>query len=367
MAAPIGWGNRAHETTQTEGTNPYLIDIGSADNNMVSLVVAVKQISGVGTGPWLVEYIVSDDNDFEIGKSTLEEGTGGGGEDRLMRDGSIYDSSNGGSAVSWGVGTRDVILAPSSAKMAALTDKLTTNGFIERTGDDVYAIQSIGAKGRDLVATATAATGRSTLGSTTVGDAVFIAATVAAARTALDFAVGLLSARPSAGTAGRVYLTTDTPSQLFLDTGSVWTLIASSDLLRTTDEGHGNGIDADTIDTLHRADLLTWDSADYYNSGDPGTAIAANTAYSFAHGFGQIPRLWQLYLRCNTTNLGYAVDDEILIGSDMFGEYNHGLTPFVDSDYIRVRVNGSLKAINSSFVRTSITLGSWRLKARAWK
>jgi hypothetical protein len=153
---------------------------------MVTLVAAAKKISGVGTGPWTVEYVVFDGDNFEIGKSSLEEGTGPSGEDRLMRDGTIYDSSNGGSAVVWGVGERDVIIAPSSQKMASLTDELTTNGLIERTGDDAYAIQSVTSFGRSLVNVAGAAATRALLAVGAFGESLFLSATLAAARALLE-------------------------------------------------------------------------------------------------------------------------------------------------------------------------------------
>lgn len=371
MAVPIGWANRAHETTQTTGSSgPYIIDPSSAANNMVSLVDAVKQISGVGTGPWTVEYVVSDDNDFEIGISTLEEGTGPSGEDRLMRDGTIHDSSNGGSAVVWGVGTRDVFIAPSSEKMAALTDKLSTNGLIEKTGDDTYAIQPIGAKGRDLTNSATAAAARSTLGSTTVGDAVFIAATVAAARTAFKFTVGTIASRPGSDVDGAVYLASDSKELYLYLSGSGWVMIAAGDALRPADEGHGNGIDADTLDGVEGSNHLRWTSGEYVDVtiDDP---LEASVSRYVEHGFNpSTPRLFQVCLQCKTAQYGWSAGDIV----DSSAVCNYGadfpcIVSWVDDTYIGAVVGGSPSMVrrDSPGSKNSLTPSYWKVIGRVWK
>src|SRR3990167_7220930 len=99
--------NRARETTTTTGTSTY--SLGGATGKYITLVLALSRAQG-GGGPWAnVPYVVYDDTDYEIGLGTVTNSS----PDTLSRD-SILESSNAGAAVSWGAGTRTVIISPAS-------------------------------------------------------------------------------------------------------------------------------------------------------------------------------------------------------------------------------------------------------------
>ena len=109
----VVFGDRAQETTTTQGTGTY--SLAGAAAGKQSLVDAVKEITGDLVGPWVVEYFVADNVDWEVGVGTLTDAT----PDTLART-AIIDSSNAGSAVNWGAGTRNVVLAPGSRRLMSL-------------------------------------------------------------------------------------------------------------------------------------------------------------------------------------------------------------------------------------------------------
>lgn len=201
-------GNRAKETTITQGTGTY--SLAGPPTGFQSLVGGAATISGDALGPWVIRYVVTDDVDWEIGTGTLTSGS----PDTLTR-GSIEDSSNGGSAVDWGSGTRNVFIGFSGGQFADLTDNAKGNGFLKRTGTDQYGVIA------DPLPIANGGTG---------------SATAAAARTALgvvqnsgatpSIQAGALGSRPAAGNAGHLYLSTDTvPMLLYRDDGADWQLV----------------------------------------------------------------------------------------------------------------------------------------------
>lgn len=96
-------GNRGQETTTTIGTGTY--SLAGAAAGKQTLKASAIAISGDATGPWTVHYLVADNVDWEIGEGVLTSGT----PDTLTRS-TVAESSNGGSAVSWGSGTRNVAI-----------------------------------------------------------------------------------------------------------------------------------------------------------------------------------------------------------------------------------------------------------------
>jgi len=110
MTNPITFGNRAKETSTTTGTGTY--SLAGAVTGYQTLVAAAAAHAG-GAGPWRVEYLATDGTDWESGIGTLTDDT----TDTLSRD-TILESSNSGSAVSWGTGTRTIILTPSARSIA---------------------------------------------------------------------------------------------------------------------------------------------------------------------------------------------------------------------------------------------------------
>ena len=91
-------GNRAFETSTTQGTITY--NLLGAQAGYQTLVAA----AGAGSKAL---YLAADDVDWEIGIGTITDAA----PDTLSRD-TILNSTNGGSAVNWGAGTRNIILTP---------------------------------------------------------------------------------------------------------------------------------------------------------------------------------------------------------------------------------------------------------------
>lgn len=97
-------GDRCFETTQTEGLGSYTL-LG----NLIGYQRFASVFFGL-TDTGLVYYTCDDGIDFEVGWGTLTAGP----PDVLARD-HIVSSSNGGSPVAWGPGTRNIYLTPSAA------------------------------------------------------------------------------------------------------------------------------------------------------------------------------------------------------------------------------------------------------------
>ena len=102
--------NRAKETTQTVGSGTYTLD--GPPVGFQSLVTACQKVTGDNTGPWYVEYLVSDTVDFEGGFGFVTDA----GSDTLSRD-VIVTSSNADAAVVWAAGTRNVVVMPHAASL----------------------------------------------------------------------------------------------------------------------------------------------------------------------------------------------------------------------------------------------------------
>ena len=86
--------DRVRETTATTGTGT--LDLDGAATGFQSFV------AGIGSGNW-THYAIADGTDWETGIGTVTSGS----PDTLSRT-TILESSNGGAAVSWGSGTKDV-------------------------------------------------------------------------------------------------------------------------------------------------------------------------------------------------------------------------------------------------------------------
>lgn len=85
--------DRVQETTTTTGTGAYTL--AGAKTGYRSFA------SAFGSSPLVVGYAVSDGTNWEVGYGTFNGTTG------LTRD-VIRSSSNSGSLVNWGAGTKDV-------------------------------------------------------------------------------------------------------------------------------------------------------------------------------------------------------------------------------------------------------------------
>jgi len=114
-------GNRGKETTTTTGTGTY--SLAGASAGFQTLVAASAAASGDAVGPWSVYYCCEDGVDWEIGIGTLTDAS----PDTLART-TIQESSNGGSAVNWAAGTRNIYICPTADALTNLTDGLLNSG-----------------------------------------------------------------------------------------------------------------------------------------------------------------------------------------------------------------------------------------------
>lgn len=93
--------DRVKETSTTTGTGTY---------NLAGAAAGFRTfVAGVGTTN-LCHYVAEDGTDWEIGLGTVTDAT----PDTLART-RVIASSNGGSAVNWAAGTRDIYCAPTVA------------------------------------------------------------------------------------------------------------------------------------------------------------------------------------------------------------------------------------------------------------
>jgi len=108
MALPTP-GDRAAETSTTTGTGTY---------NLNGAILGWRTIvTACGTGNE-VDYFVRDSlgtSDYEIGRGVITDAA----TDTLTRA-TIYASSNGGSAVNWGAGTREIVVTLTANAMNQL-------------------------------------------------------------------------------------------------------------------------------------------------------------------------------------------------------------------------------------------------------
>jgi len=108
MALPTP-GDRAAETSTTTGTGTYSLD--GAILGWQTIVAAC------GTGKE-IDYFVRDvlgTADYEVGRGVITDSS----TDTLTRA-TIYSSSNGGAAVNWGVGTREIVVTLTANAMNQL-------------------------------------------------------------------------------------------------------------------------------------------------------------------------------------------------------------------------------------------------------
>ncbi|MER9685900.1 hypothetical protein [Mesorhizobium sp. M0139] len=100
--------------------------------------------------------------------------------------------------------------------------------------------------------------------------------------------------------------------------------------------------------------------------------ITAGGTLTLAHGLGVQPKLYLAYLQCTTTNLGYAVGEEVLL-NPMLNTTDatvQGIYMLPDATNINVGIgtaSSSLKILNRARNGLNdITNSSWRLVVRAW-
>ena len=124
--------DRCKETTTTTGKGTY---------NLAGAAAGFRTlIAGVANGN-TCHYIVTDDVDYEIGVGTVTDAT----PDTLSRN-TIFASSNGGAAVNWGSGTRNVFVGLSGAGLESLLDDAVT-GIAVQTAARTWVRRSLTSAG----------------------------------------------------------------------------------------------------------------------------------------------------------------------------------------------------------------------------
>jgi hypothetical protein len=108
MVAGSPLADRVFETTTTQGTGA--LTLLGAQTGYRSFATAF------GNGGQC-DAVATDGTDWEVFKGTVTVG----GSNTLSRD-TVYASSNGGAAVNWGAGTRNVFCTPSAALLQAILD-----------------------------------------------------------------------------------------------------------------------------------------------------------------------------------------------------------------------------------------------------
>lgn len=95
----------------------------------------------------------------------------------------------------------------------------------------------------------------------------------------------------------------------------------------------------------------------------------AGSAVTLAHGLGSLPRSVRWVMVCTTSNLGYAIGDEVEVHAfEDSGVHRPGFSPGADATNVFiVQANASIQVMNKSdgSYGTNITAGSWRLKVYA--
>ncbi len=133
--------------------------------------------------------------------------------------------------------------------------------------------------------------------------------------------------------------------------------------------GPGSGLDADLLDGVQGADFLNWGGADYFeaNLGSLASLGSGDELNQIAHPWpGTTPRLFRVFLLCNTIDRDWQVGD--LVAYDA-GDGGNGITCFVNDTYIGGVVNASpnMNRKGPAYSNSSIDWDDWDMVVRAWK
>lgn len=107
---------------------------------------------------------------------------------------------------------------------------------------------------------------------------------------------------------------------------------------------------------------------DYFNSS-PQTISTPNsyTLFTFPHGLGITPTVWQVYYECLIADFNYSPGDILLAQTMNQASGNSGFTSYADATNVYI-VQGITLYINnrSSGILQALTANSWAFRVRAW-
>jgi hypothetical protein len=162
--------DRIQETTNTTGTGAYTL--GGA-------VAGFQTFASVASDTDTVYYSVTDNVDFEVGLGTYASGGG-----TITRT-TVFSSSNSGSAVNWGIGTKNIFLTYPADK--AVLEDASNNVTVGNNLIVGGTVDGVDIAARDAVLTTTTNTANAALpkaGGTMTGNLVLNADPTAALQSA---------------------------------------------------------------------------------------------------------------------------------------------------------------------------------------
>jgi hypothetical protein len=162
--------DRIQETTNTTGTGAYTL--GGA-------VAGFQTFASVASDTDTVYYAISDNVDFEVGLGTYASGGG-----TITRT-TVFSSSNSGSAVNWGIGTKNIFLTYPADK--AVLEDASNNVTVGNNLIVGGTVDGVDIAARDAVLTTTTNTANAALpkaGGTMTGNLVLNADPTAALQSA---------------------------------------------------------------------------------------------------------------------------------------------------------------------------------------
>lgn len=341
------------DTTATTGTGSLTVS-GTSPAGFQSF------LAGIGNGNQTC-YAIRSSTDLEVVLGTLTSGT------TLSRDIVLF-STNGGAKVNWTSGTKDVYCTMSSKLMVFLASALAGAGdagklvkvnaggigfdlLTQGTGGGLDADKLDGKHYTDINPM------------TAIGDMIIGGASGVPARLA----------RGAAGTFPRS--NGSTLVMAAIDAADIASgTIAAARLPAATTGAQGAAQLATASEARSRAgtkSLTAGNLADLMIE-TAEIALTYGSTSLVSHGLGVVPSNTQAFFRCKAAEFGFAVGEEVPVGSiNMAGatSANGAMVSAVDASNLRYRIGGpSNLYLNSptGLVYQNITTANWRLFIRAW-
>lgn len=119
----------------------------------------------------------------------------------------------------------------------------------------------------------------------------------------------------------------------------------------------------------------TWSAAGLFTAAftSSGQTITAGGSLQFAHGLGAAPELIQLRLKCTTADLGYSVNDEVIMNNGMqdgpgAAQSGFGASVIPDATNINIRFGTGITLLRKDTgLLGQIDVSDWQLIVRAWR